>query len=110
MKPRHPGHIQRRGKARRVMLRAWRAWRACPSPPRSTSDPIRMIARYAVTLFLAGAVTLGLFYLMQSLISMGSGEIEEGAKGRVIDFIRLRPDTQAELRDAGEGVRRIVHV
>jgi protein TonB len=57
-----------------------------------------MISRYAVTVFLAGAVTLGLFYLMQSLISMGSGELEEGAKGRVIDFIRLRPDTQLELR------------
>ena len=57
-----------------------------------------MSRRYLVTFVLAGVVTFGLFYLMQFLIWMKEGGLDESAKGRVIEFVRLRKESEMELK------------
>ncbi|MBW2271636.1 MAG: energy transducer TonB [Deltaproteobacteria bacterium] len=57
-----------------------------------------MALRYTITTGLALAITFGLFFLMQYLISMQAGKIEEAPGGRVIDFVRLKRESALELR------------
>jgi protein TonB len=47
---------------------------------------------------LAALVTLGLFFLMQSLISMHGGALEDKPRTRVIDFVRLKRERELELK------------
>ena len=54
--------------------------------------------RYLLTFVAAAAVTFGLFYLMQFLISMKSGLYDEAKRGRVIEFVRLKRDSELELK------------
>ncbi|MGD8859068.1 MAG: TonB family protein [Myxococcales bacterium] len=49
-----------------------------------------MVIRYAISGFAAFFVTFGLFYVMQALVAMGSGEMKEAEQGRVIDFVRVK--------------------
>jgi periplasmic protein TonB len=42
----------------------------------------------------AFAVTLGLFFLMHSLIEMGKVELDDDKRIRVIDFVRMKHDAQ----------------
>jgi protein TonB len=57
-----------------------------------------MILRYAIAGFLALGITFGLFYVMQLLISMGSGQGADVSAGNVIEFVRLKRDTDLQLR------------
>ncbi|MCZ6781846.1 MAG: energy transducer TonB [Proteobacteria bacterium] len=57
-----------------------------------------MIQRLAVTALLAGFVTFGLFYLMQALISATDEDLLEARGGRVVDFIRLKRESDLELK------------
>jgi protein TonB len=57
-----------------------------------------MNQRYLVTFVLAGGVTFGLFYLMQFLIWMKEGGLDETDRGRVIEFVRLRHESELELK------------
>ena len=57
-----------------------------------------MARRYALAFLVASGVTFGLFYLMQSLISMGVAEAERAFAGQVIEFVRLKRDSQLELK------------
>jgi len=58
-----------------------------------------MMARYAVAALLGAVVTFGLFLLMQALISMeGSGLGEEG-RGHVIEFVRLKRDSDLNTKN-----------
>lgn len=52
-------------------------------------------SRFLVTFVLAGVITFGLFWLMQMLIGV-EGKLDESAASRVIDFVRLKRDTQTE--------------
>ena len=50
------------------------------------------MGRLLAALALALVVTLGLFYLMQSLISSGEGAFSEPPRGSVLDFVRVKPE------------------
>jgi len=52
-------------------------------------------SRFLVTFALAGVVTFGLFWLMQTLIGV-EGKLDDSAATKVIDFVRLKRDTQIE--------------
>jgi protein TonB len=56
---------------------------------------IRVLAAFA----LAVAVTLGLFYLMQSLITGGEGAMSEPPKGSMLDFVRVKPEELVQEKD-----------
>ena len=56
-----------------------------------------MIQRYAAAGLIAFAVTSGLFYLMQALITKAGGELDESV-GSIVEFVRLKKDTEAELK------------
>jgi len=57
-----------------------------------------MITRYIASTALALAVTFGLFFVMQYLISMGSGKADLSKGGGVIQFVRLKHESELELR------------
>jgi protein TonB len=54
--------------------------------------------RYIITVTLAVGITFGLFWLMQFLISMKSGLYDEAKRGRVIEFVRLKRESELELK------------
>lgn len=55
--------------------------------------------RYIIAILLAGIITLGLFYLMQSLIASANPELSDPAKGKVLDFVRVQQEQQAQVKD-----------
>ncbi|WP_099034493.1 energy transducer TonB [Lacimicrobium alkaliphilum] len=55
--------------------------------------------RLVIALVLAAAVTLGLFFLMQSLIQMGGSALTEPAQGSVLDFVRVKEEEMVEKKD-----------
>ena len=55
-------------------------------------------ARYLASFAVAGVVTFGLFWLMQALIGV-EGKLDESKKGKVIDFVRLKRDSDTETKD-----------
>ncbi|MDF2176946.1 energy transducer TonB [Aliiglaciecola sp. CAU 1673] len=55
--------------------------------------------RLLIALILAAAVTLGLFYLMQSLIQSGGSALTEPPVGSVLDFVRVKEDEQVQQKD-----------
>ncbi len=61
-----------------------------------------MIRRYLPSVVLGGIVTLGLFFLMQSLIAYGSARNQDEVIGSVIDFVMVdqESDTQTKRRRA----------
>ncbi len=56
-----------------------------------------MILRYAAAGLIAFAVTSGLFYLMQALITKAGGELQESV-GTIVEFVRLKKDSEPELK------------
>lgn len=56
-----------------------------------------MIQRYAAAGLIAFAVTSGLFYLMQALITKTAGELQE-ATGSIVEFVRLKKDSEPVLK------------
>lgn len=58
-----------------------------------------IITRYIVSTAVAVCVTLGLFYLMYSLVRVTEPKIDENAKTRVIDFVRLKRDEAANVKE-----------
>lgn len=55
--------------------------------------------RFLGALAVAVVVTLGLFYLMQSLISAGEGELSEPPAGSVLDFVRVKQDESVQEKE-----------
>jgi protein TonB len=58
-----------------------------------------MVIRYAISGFAAFFVTFGLFYVMQALVAMGSGEMKEAKQGRVIDFVRVKREAVVKEKE-----------
>lgn len=58
-----------------------------------------MIMRYSVSTVLAVAVTIGLFFFMQSLIATGKGAYTEAQSFRMVDFVRVERDELVETRE-----------
>ena len=56
------------------------------------------LIRHAVAALLALSITFGLFYLMQFLISMGATQGTDVNKGSVIEFVRLKHESDLQLR------------
>lgn len=54
-------------------------------------------ARYTAALALAAGVTFGLFWVMQALIGV-EGRLDESLAGRVVEFVRLKRDSELELK------------
>ena len=63
--------------------------------PLSASQP----ARFVVSFLLAAIITFGLYWLMNTLITTGRTALDEGAKGRIIDFVRLKKDQSLDTKD-----------
>jgi protein TonB len=57
-----------------------------------------VIPRYITAIAAAAIVTLGLFYLMQSLIARDSGANYDRQKRTVFDFVRLKRDERVERK------------
>jgi protein TonB len=57
-----------------------------------------MPSRYAIAAVSAAFITLGIFYVMQFLVLVANQELDDPARGRVIDFVRLKKDSELELR------------
>jgi protein TonB len=57
-----------------------------------------MLVRYTAALVLALGITFGLFFTMQLLISMGANEFSDIGKGNVIEFVRLKRQSELQLR------------
>lgn len=55
--------------------------------------------RILIALLLSAVITLGLFYLMQSLIQMGGSALTEPAQGNVLDFVRVKKDEAVQKKD-----------
>lgn len=58
-----------------------------------------IIARYLISTALAVCVTLGLFYIMYSLVEVTEPTIDENASTRVIDFVRLKRDETTNTKE-----------
>jgi protein TonB len=55
-------------------------------------------SRYLVSFVFAGVITFGLFWLMQALISVPAS-LDQSKTGKVIDFVRLKKDTDTETKE-----------
>ncbi|RMF21156.1 MAG: energy transducer TonB, partial [Deltaproteobacteria bacterium] len=58
-----------------------------------------MLVRYLLTGTLAAVVTLAVFYEMQELISSRAQKREIAERGRVIEFVRLKRDSELRLKE-----------
>lgn len=54
------------------------------------------MARYLIAIPLSVLVTFGLFFLMQSMVAMRSGEMDPAVSGKVVGFVRLKRDVVTE--------------
>ncbi|QJR80288.1 energy transducer TonB [Alteromonas pelagimontana] len=55
--------------------------------------------RYLIAVVISLGITLGLFFLMQSLIQMGGSALTEPPKGTVLDFVRIKQEETVESKD-----------
>jgi protein TonB len=58
-----------------------------------------IITRYAFSTLVAVGITLGLFYVMYSLVRVTEPKIDETAKTHVIDFVRLKRDESTQTKE-----------
>jgi protein TonB len=56
-----------------------------------------VIQRYAAAGLFAFAITAGLFYLMQALITKAAGELDETTSS-MVEFVRLKKDSEPEVK------------
>lgn len=57
-----------------------------------------MLGRYLLSVGFATAVAVGLFLLMQGLIALEGGELEDTGPKTVIDFVRLKRDSRLDIK------------
>lgn len=57
------------------------------------------MVRFLIAILVSAAITLGLFFLMQSLIKMGGSALTEAPQGSVLDFVRVKPEEQVQKKD-----------
>lgn len=58
-----------------------------------------MIARYGIAIGIGAAVTFGLLFIMQLLIAMGAGGLNEDPNRRIMDFVRVERNEVVEHRE-----------
>ena len=57
------------------------------------------LTRLVLAMILAAVVTLGLFFLMQSLIQSGGSALTDAPKGIVLDFVRVKKEEAVQKKD-----------
>jgi len=57
------------------------------------------LTRLVLAMILAAVVTLGLFFLMQSLIQSGGSALTDAPKGSVLDFVRVKKEEAVQKKD-----------
>ena len=57
------------------------------------------LSRLIIAILLSAVVTLGLFFLMQSLIQSGGSALTDAPKGSVLDFVRVKKEEAAQKKD-----------
>lgn len=57
------------------------------------------MSRFLIAIVLSAAVTLGLFFLMQSLIKSGGSVLTEPVQGSVLDFVRVKQEERVQKKD-----------
>ena len=57
-----------------------------------------MKGRTLITTVIAAGITFGLFWLMQFLIGMEGAGLDEVKRGRLIEFVRLKRESELELK------------
>lgn len=57
------------------------------------------MSRYLIAIVISAAITLGLFFLMQSLIQSGGSALTDPPRGSVLDFVRVKKDEAVEKKD-----------
>ena len=55
--------------------------------------------RYLSALILGVLISLGLFFLMQSLIDSGEQNTNASSEGQIMEFIRIREDETLSIKD-----------
>lgn len=58
-----------------------------------------MLLRILIAACAAAAITLGLFFLMQSLIKSGDTSLSEPPRGSVLDFVRVKQEETVQQKD-----------
>ena len=57
-----------------------------------------MATRYVFGVGLGSVVTFLLFFLMQAVIATDEARLDEGAKGKLLDFVRLEEDQELQTK------------
>lgn len=57
------------------------------------------MVRYVIAILVSVCITLGLFFLMQSLIQSGGSALTEPPRGSVLDFVRVKQEETVEKKD-----------
>ncbi len=57
-----------------------------------------MATRYLLGVGLGSVVTFLLFFLMQAVIATDEARLDEGAKGKLLDFVRLEEDQELQTK------------
>ena len=65
--------------------------------------------RFIIAFVISLAITLGLFFLMQSLIKMGGSALTEPPKGSVLDFVRVKKGLNKKTVNLGSHHRQKSH-
>lgn len=58
-----------------------------------------MISRFLIAILVSAFITLGLFFVMQSLIKSGGSALTEPPRGSVMDFVRVKKEESVEKKD-----------
>jgi protein TonB len=58
-----------------------------------------LVVRLAISLCLGFVITYFLFFMMQLLIAMGTGTMDESDNGRVVDFIRVKNEPEVATKE-----------
>jgi len=65
----------------------------------SKFDIFTRLIRFPIVILAAAAMTLGLFYLMQSLIASSQQSLDESPNINIVDFTRVRPTQEVLTRE-----------
>ena len=57
-----------------------------------------MATRYFASFGLGIVITLVLFFVMQAVIATDEARLDEGAKGKLLDFVRLQEDQELQTK------------
>ncbi|HCJ39841.1 MAG TPA: protein TonB [Halieaceae bacterium] len=57
-----------------------------------------MATRYLASFGLGALITLVLFFVMQAVIATDEARLDEGAKGKLLDFVRLEEDQDLQTK------------